>query len=97
MHERLEDRLDTASALIARFGAALASVEELEASMSAKEKHLTESAEKAHASWQKSLGEWSGAHAIAVARVDAAAKQLAAEGEPRLAVRFPLASPDVLR
>ena len=87
MHERSGDRLETASVLLSRFEEALKSVDALEASMSAKEKELAEGAEQAHRKWQSALGEWTGAHAVAVDRVGAAAKQLAAEGDPTLAVR----------
>lgn len=89
VHERSGDRLETASVLLSRFEEALKSVDALEASMSAKEKELAEGAEQAHRKWQSALGEWTGAHAIAVDRVGAAAKQLAAEGDPTLAVRPP--------
>lgn len=87
MHERGTNRLDTAAALAARFSDAMKGVEALEAASSAREKELAQEAERAHAAWEAALSKWGAAHATAVGQVDAAAKQLAAEGEPRLHVR----------
>ena len=87
MHERGTNRLESAATLAARFNDAMKAVEALEASSSAREKDLAMEAERAHSAWEKSLSAWSTAHSTAVTRVDEAAKQLAAEGEPRLHVR----------
>ena len=89
MHERGSNRLDTAAALASRFNEAMKAVEALEAASSGREKELAKEAERAHAVWDASLSKWGAAHATAVAQVDAAVKQVAAEGEPRLHVRSP--------
>lgn len=87
VHETGSSRLDIASTLVGRFTEAMKSVDELESSLNDREKEMVLAAERAHAAWDNALTQWSNAHAVAVSRVDAAAKQLAAEGEPRLHVR----------